>query len=326
MASVTSYTKDALDTLLANKANRDGAEILTGQKTFGTTPILPASSPTMDTHAASKKYVDDAVSSAQGYSIVNSIDEIPTGAPPGRLYLVVNAPAQAVAPEIIATEAFHGVQSSSAFLAVPTLLPGAQVGDLVICLLSCQKDSDITWSVVSPETSPWEIIYESEPNADRRAIAIAVAYLDDLEIDGYHAINVIGGANQRKVGVAALIRNAALSDAVTVGELEAENGIGDIDVTAPSVYSASPKGLHLVLAYSNGSPANGNSTADPTVSGGMSLVEKNIFPAEPTAGFTTAYMYSRTLDVAGPSGSINVNFPHLSQRAAVSVVVSCLED
>lgn len=325
MASVTSYTKDALDTLLDNKANRDGDEILTGQKTFGTTPILPASSPTMDTHAASKKYVDDAVNSAQGYSVVNSIDEIPTGAPPGRLYLVINSPELAVAPEIIASEAFHGELASST-IDVPTLFPEAQVGDLVVCLLSCQKDSDLTWSVASPETSPWEIIYQSEPNADRRTIAIAVAYLDDLDIDDYYTINAVGGANQRKVGVAALIRNAALSDAVSVGELEAENGVGDIDVTAPSVLSTSPKGLHLVLAYSNGSPANGNSTADPTVSGGMSLVEKNIFPAEPTAGFTTAYMYSRTLDVAGPSGSINVNFPHLSQRAAVSVVVSCLED
>lgn len=325
MASVTSYTKDALDSLLANKANRDGNETLTGQKTFGAIPVLPESSPTLDSHAASKKYVDDAVNSAQGYTIVNSIDEIPTGAQPGLLYLVVNAPASAVAPEIIASDAFFGEQANNT-ISAPVLLPGAQVGDLVVCFLSAQTDSDITWGVVSPGTSPWEIIYQPEPNADRRSIAIAVAYLDDLDIDTHYSFIATGGEGQRKVGVAALIRNAALSDAVTVGDLSAQNGIGDIDVTAPSVLSTSPKGLHLVLAYSNGSPANGNSTADPTVSGGMSLVEKNIFPASPTAGFTTAYMYSRTLDVAGPSGSINVNFPHLSQRAAVAVVVSCLED
>ena len=67
------YTKDAAhDTAIAGKVGTTGNETIAGVKTFSSSPIFPT--PTTDMQGSTKKYVDDTVTAAGGYTDEQSQD------------------------------------------------------------------------------------------------------------------------------------------------------------------------------------------------------------------------------------------------------------
>src|SRR5690606_23589119 len=321
MAQVTAYTKEGTDNAIAAAIETvDNSTVGLGNVDNTSDLNKPMSIP-------QASYVDAALEgyiSTEEYiplQIVQNVEDIPSGAPVGSAFLVVNAPFLGDPPELVSFEANNtSVSGNTLSLYVP---PGVEDGDLLLTFLTAQTSEDGPWNT----PAGWDALWSSDVSENYRITAVRAMYVSDAEsLDASYTFTATGTTGQRRGGIMVAIRGAALSDAVVVGTPVGLNGVGTDDSTVPSVTNPAPKGLHLVMGWSNGNTGSGNSSAAPGVSGGLTSVTGVVEPPSPSGGFTTLRLYERDLEASGASGSVVLDWPHLSQRGAIALAVKALEE
>lgn len=345
------YTESEVNNLLGAKANDNavvklsGVQTITGTKTFvskimASSGIVLGSPPAGENDATHKMYVDgqvatraasshshtisdvvglqDALDSVEGFTIVETVEDIPPGLPAGSVVLVMEAdgPAPANGPQIVGTAVASSSSGTSLVVDVPD---GVQNGDWALCFMTSQHDGTAPNPVwTSGDMDGWPMGNTSSPDLRTTAIGYRSMAASD---EGGQLTFEFGAADQRRLVMVVLLRNVATFPFYVVGTPQGHNGVGTDDTTVPSVVSTASKALHLVFGWSNGSVGSSHVPDAPTVGGGMSVVAGAVEPPSPSSGFTTIRLWARVLEGGGPSGSVTLDWPLLAQRAGVAVAV-----
>lgn len=274
---------------------------------------------------ATQAYLD-----TEGYAplrIAQTVADIPPGTRPGVAFLLLEKGTPVAAPvEVGAVSATVSGGPTSLEVPIPAEV---EDGDMLVAVLTSQHSptsppGDGAWAVPSGWTLDAESVANSGGNSHHRATAIAHRIVTGDEPSTVTFIH--GTANQRLAAVLIAVRGADPMSPLVVGDMAGLNGVGTDSTVVPSVTSPTSRGLHLLAGWSNGTAASGQSTSPPDVPAGWGgPLAEAVEPTTPTAGFTTLRVWGRELTASGPTGSVELNWPLLSQRAGVSIVVTPLD-
>lgn len=262
----------------------------------------------------------EALLHAEGYAplrIVEYVEDIPPGTPPGVAFLVLDVETPIEAPVVVdATSASSAAAGSTLTVDTPA---GLADGDVLVAFCTAQTDSAVSWAV---PTQLDTAVVPSTTGVDLRTSAVMVGVVEDAgAFPSTVTFTLTGSTGQRRAVVLVAVRGADVTNPVAAGEPAGFNGVGTTATSVPAVTSTTPRALHLVAGWSNGNTTGGQSPDAPSVDVTLAAVEGRSEPASPSGGFTTLRVWQRELTSSGSSGTVLLDWPLLSQRAGVSVVV-----
>lgn len=256
----------------------------------------------------------------QGYAVlrvVETVDDIPPGTPPNEVFLVMDAPAPAVPPQVIGAQSASETTGTSVSVPLPV---GTEEGDYLFVFCVAQTDSAASWS--SAQVSD-QLVTGSD--ADLRTVMVGWGTVGSSPPANVTA--TLSESDQRRIVVVVAVRGVGAigGEPAQAGTPVGLNGVGSSDTVLSSQVSSTAKALVLTAGWSNGNTGSSQDPSAPGISGENTPVAGATAPAVVSGGFTTLRVFARAIEAPGGTGTTTLDWPLVSQRAGVTLLIPGVE-